>query len=241
MAVDRPASVHPAARMRNLIGGGTAGNSLLTAQTGAILIALLLMLGVTIIRIGQLLSVHMFIGMLLIPVVLLKIGSTGYRFTRYYTFAPSYRKAGPPAPLLRIIAPMVMLSTVAVFATGVILMVQGPSGRGTLSELHKLTFIVWIIFTAVHVVGHLGEIPGALSRRQEGTLSGLARELERAVPGMRRAVLAESLPRCEAHGTGRVGRLLSLAGVLVAGLVLALISIAWFSPWLHHFGTFIER
>ena len=47
--------------------------------------------GVTIVLIGDLLSAHMFIGMALIPPVLLKLGSTGYRFARYYSGARIYR------------------------------------------------------------------------------------------------------------------------------------------------------
>ncbi len=215
----------------HLIAGGTGGNRLLTAQTGALLIVLLAVIGITILRIGQLLSVHMFIGMLLVPIVLLKMGSTGYRFARYYAFDRSYRRAGPPAPLLRGIAPMVVLSTIAVFLTGVVLLIEGPSARGTLSELHKVSFIVWVAFTAIHVIGHLGEIPGALSRRHADALSGLSTELE-LVPGMRRVAPIEESPAWDAYGTGRAGRLLSLGGALVAGLLLALISLTWFGPWL---------
>lgn len=237
MALDRTTTVSSGYERRNLTGGGTKGNRLLTAQTGAVLIVLLAVIGVTILRIGQLTSVHMFVGMMLIPIVLLKMGSTGYRFARYYTFDRSYRSVGPPAPLLRMIAPMVVLSTIAVFVTGVVLMIEGPTARGTLSELHKLSFIVWIAFTALHVIGHIGEIPGALSARRQGALSGLTSELE-SMPGMRRAVPVEESPEWDAHGTGRAGRLLALSGALVAGLLLALISIAWFGPWLHQF-TFI--
>lgn len=230
----RHATVSPRHRRRgsNLSGGGTEGNRLLTAQTGAVLIVLLATIGVTILRIGQLVSVHMFVGMMLIPIVALKMGSTGYRFARYYTSDPSYRRAGPPAPLLRIIAPMVVLSTIVVLVTGVILMIQGPSGRGTLSELHKLSFFVWIAFTALHVIGHIGEIPGAISRRCAGVLSGLTTEIE-SFPGMRRSVPVEESPEWNAHGTGQAGRVLSLAGALVAGVVLALISLTWFGPWTH--------
>jgi hypothetical protein len=237
MALDRTATVSSTSERRNLTGGGTGGNRLLTAQTGAILIVLLAVIGVTILRMGQLTSVHMFVGMMLIPIVLLKMGSTGYRFARYYTFDRGYRSAGPPAPLLRMIAPMVVLSTIAVFVTGVVLMIEGPTARGTLSELHKLSFIVWVAFTALHVIGHIGEIPGALSARHERALSGLTSEFE-SMPGMRRTVPVEESPEWDAHGTGRTGRLLALSGALVAGLVLALISITWFGPWLHQF-TFI--
>lgn len=211
---------------------GTEGNRVLTAQTGAILIVLLAVIGVTILRMGPLVSVHMFVGMMLIPIVALKMSSTGYRFARYYTFNPAYRRAGPPAPLLRAIAPMVVLSTVAVLITGVILMIEGPTARGTLSELHKVSFIAWIAFMALHVIGHIGEIPGAISRRYGRVLSGLTTEIE-SFPGMRRVVPVEESPEWDAHGTGQIGRLLCLAAAMVAGVVLALISLTWFGPWLH--------
>ena len=40
--------------------------------------------GVTILRLGRLLTLHFFIGMLLVGPVALKAGSTIYRFVRYY-------------------------------------------------------------------------------------------------------------------------------------------------------------
>ena len=76
--------------------GGTEGNEILTSATAAVLTVLLLAEGITILRMGGLVSVHMFIGLVLIPPVLLKLGSTGYRFVRYYTGARAYREKGPP-------------------------------------------------------------------------------------------------------------------------------------------------
>ena len=101
--------------------GGTAGNRRLTGSTAAVLLALLAAEGVTILAIRPLLSVHVVIGMLLIPPILLKLGSTGYRFVRYYTGSRPYRIEGPPHPALRLLAPAVVLSTIALFATGVAL------------------------------------------------------------------------------------------------------------------------
>ena len=60
-----------------------------------------------------------------------------------------------------------MLSTVAVLATGVWLLLAGPDMRDTVLPLHKASFIVWIAVTGVHVLGHLLELPGAL-RRETG-------------------------------------------------------------------------
>jgi hypothetical protein len=65
---------------------------------------LLAVIGLTILRIHSLLSVHLFVGMLLVPPVLLKLSSTGYRFVRYYTENARYRGKGAPELALRVIA-----------------------------------------------------------------------------------------------------------------------------------------
>ncbi|HLX32964.1 MAG TPA: hypothetical protein VKR79_09400 [Gaiellaceae bacterium] len=133
---------------------GIEWNERLTAVTGAVLIVLLAALGVTILSIGQLIWWHVLLGMLLIPPVLLKLASTGWRFVRYYSGTPEYVRRGPPQPLLRLLAPLVVVSTLVVFGTGVALLVVGPSG-GILVGLHKASFVVWFLATAVHVLAHL--------------------------------------------------------------------------------------
>jgi hypothetical protein len=209
-APPRPAPALRRARrtpLARLVAGGPAGNEQLTAATGGVLLLLLAALGVTIVRIGSLLSAHMFIGMLLIGPVGLKMASTGYRFVRYYTANPPYRQKGPPPAAMRLMAPMVVLSTVVVFASGVALLFAGPGSRGTLTPLHKASFIVWIVFTGLHVLGHLAELPAAL-RAGSGTRGSW-----------------------DDHGSGRGARALSLAGVLVGGLVLALVVESQFGAW----------
>jgi hypothetical protein len=142
-------------RWNALLGGGTDGNEQLTATVGLMLIGLLAVIGVTILRIGQLISVHLFIGLLLIGPVGLKLASTGYRFVRYYRHDRAYREKGPPQLPLRLIAPVVVLTTVAVFLSGVILMFEGPRNRDPSLLIHKVSFIMWVVFTALHVLGHL--------------------------------------------------------------------------------------
>ena len=56
----------------------------------------ILVIGVTILRIGQLISVHLFVGFLLVGPVSLKLASTGYRFVRYYSGERTYRRKRPP-------------------------------------------------------------------------------------------------------------------------------------------------
>ena len=127
---------------------------------------------------------HLFVGLLLLGPVALKLGSTGYRFTRYYTHDKAYRRAGPPVPVLRLIAPIVVLSTVGVFASGLVLLLAGPSSRGQWLLIHKASFIVWVAVTAVHVLGHLPGIARTSDRRPADPL-GVGREPTRVAADVR--------------------------------------------------------
>jgi hypothetical protein len=186
---------------------GVAGNARLTGGAAAMLLVLLAAEGATIPFIGPLLGPHVFIGMLLIPPVLLKLGSTGYRFLRYYTDNPAYRRKGPPALAMRLLAPGVVLTTVALFGTGVALLAIGP-GDGPVKFLHKASFIAWFGLMALHVLGHVLEVPR------------LAAPDWRASGG-REAVLA---------GAGM--RVMLLTASLAAGVALALATISLAGPWL---------
>ena len=74
-------------------------------MTGAVLLILLAVECYTILRIGRLLTLHVFLGMLLLGPVTLKAASVLYRFARYYTGNEPYRRKGPPEPLLRVLGP----------------------------------------------------------------------------------------------------------------------------------------
>jgi hypothetical protein len=188
-------------------GGGTDGNEQLTTVTGMLLIVLLAVLGVTIPDLRQLISVHLFVGLLLLGPVALKMASTGYRFARYYTGNREYRRKGPPELILRLIGPLVVLSTVGVFATGIALLVVGPNHRNPWLLLHKATFVVWLLFMGLHVLGHLPAVVRALGigRRGDEQLAGAA--------------------------SGAIGRWIAITGAVAAGLVLALLLIPDFSAW----------
>jgi hypothetical protein len=202
------------------MNGGTEGNQQLTAQLGVILLVLLAALGVTIPDLRLLIWEHLFLGFLLLGPVLAKLGSTGYRFVRYYTRDPAYRTKGPPELYLRAIGPIVVLSTFVVFISGVLLLIEGPGHRNPSLTIHKLGFIVWVVFMAVHVLGHLRELPHSLRA---------ARETRAAVPGLSAAAGSVSGPGRRAVGAG--GRSLTLAGSMVAGLIVALVLIPDFSSW----------
>jgi hypothetical protein len=201
--------------MGRLTAGGTDGNERLTTVTGVVLLVLLAVLGVTILRIRPLLDIHMFLGILLIGPVVLKLASTGYRFVRYYTFEPRYRRKGPPAMAMRLLAPLVVLSTLVVFATGVVLLLAGPGSRGTWLPVHKISFIVWVAATSLHVLGHLAGLPRVFRNRSPHS---------------------SLLASMENPHAGRDGRVMALGGALLAGTMLGILSISQFAPWLHtHF------
>lgn len=140
---------HPATVNHGNRLGGTEGNQILTSSVAGILTVLLIAEGITILEMGGLLSVHMFIGLVLVPPVILKLASTGYRFARYYGGTRAYREEGPPALPMRLLAPILVAMTIGVFATGIwLLALEHKSDQVLL--LHKVTFIIWGVVFAIH-------------------------------------------------------------------------------------------
>src|SRR5438132_6062073 len=92
---------------------GVIGNERLTALAGAVLLVLILVELVSSANLHALLPLHIFVGVLLAGPLVVKLGSTGYRFLRYYTRSPAYVRSGPPRLLLRVLAPLLVVTTVA--------------------------------------------------------------------------------------------------------------------------------
>lgn len=146
--------------------GGPEGNERLTALTGAALLILFAAEGVTLLQLTRLLYWHYFLGFLLVGPVCLKIASTVYRFTRYYTRRQPYVRKGPPHPLLRVLGPFIVLSTIAVLGTGVLLGIQREPHLYfgySLLFIHKLTFVGWAALMTVHVLAYLPRLPRLLA------------------------------------------------------------------------------
>ena len=107
--------------------GDVEGNRRLTTLTAIVLLVLLAVEGLTVLAgVRSTLSVHVFVGMLLVPPIALKLASVGYRFVRYYTRSVPYRKAGPPPWFLRALGPVVVISTLTLFGSGVAAHRAGP-------------------------------------------------------------------------------------------------------------------
>jgi hypothetical protein len=199
----------PIRAVKRLFGGGIDGNEQLTAMAGVLLIVLFAAVGVTIVRIGQLMWLHLFLGLLLLGPVLLKLASTVYRFSRYYLRAAIYVAKGPPAILLRAMGPALVLLTLVVFASGIVLLFDGPRRRATWLLIHKASFIAWLVLFGLHLIAHVPGLPRSL----------------RAVR------LGGDRSSAEAGHGGTAGRWLALAGMLVGGAVIAIVLIPHFSPW----------
>ena len=162
--------------------------------------------GLTILRVHELITWHVFVGMLIVPFVIVKTATTLYRFARYYAGNPEYVRKGAPRIGLRVLGPVVVAATLTLFATGIAALAAGPSTRW-LVELHKVIFIGWFGAMTVHVLGHIVETPALACadwRRHERS----------------------RLP-------GRSRRITVLVAAAVTGLVLATLSLVWIGAW-HH-------
>ena len=181
---------------------GVIANEQLTALTGGLLLVLLALMGITVLSVRRLLPEHFLLGLLLVPPVALKLASTGYRFASYYTGDSRYRSAGPPQLLMRLIAPIVVISTVAIFATGIELWLFGLRFGSIWVGAHKLSFWVWLPVTAVHVIGHLSRSSQAVAEEISASRS-------------RSSITRRSL----------------VVGSLIAGVVLAAASLTYATPF----------
>src|SRR5438270_8815339 len=185
---------------------GVVGKERLTALAGAVLLVLILVELVSALNLHALLPIHIFVGVLLAGPLVVKLGSTGYRFLRYYTRVPAYVRSGPPRLPLRVLAPLLLVTTLVVVGSGIGLVVAGPAQSSLLRTLHSLSVLIWLSLLAIHVVAYLWR-----------TLRWIADDW-RNHPGRSLA-------------PGRGFRLGATLGALLAGAVAALLLFPGATPW----------
>jgi hypothetical protein len=186
---------------------GPPGNERLTSATGLVLLVLLAVETLTTLALRTYLPVHIFLGLLLLPPVALKLASAGWRFGRYYTRNKAYRLEGAPRLPMRLLAPLLVVSTLSLFGSGVALIVVGHSG-GVLRSVHTLSFTAWGVLVIVHVVAYL-------KRTLRIGTSDWRRHAGPVVAGAR-------------------ARRAALGAALLAGLILALATYPTQQAWLSH-------
>ena len=144
--------------------GGPAGNASLTAWTGLALLVLFVAECVTLLALHQLISWHIVLGTVLVPLALLKTATTGWRILRYYTGNAAYVEAGPPPLLLRMLGPLVILTALAVLGSGLALIPLGTDYRpfATVAgfsidavTVHKACFVLWLVVVGAHTLVRL--------------------------------------------------------------------------------------
>jgi len=184
--------------------GGTVGNELLTLAVASVLTVLLLAEGVTLLDLGGLRTPHMLIGLALIPPLLVKLGSTSYRMVSYYAGARPYREKGPPALPLRVLAPFLVATTTAIFASGVAVLLVGHRSD-TLMLVHKASFIAWSALFAIHFLSY--------------------------APRMLRSLATDWRSARRREVPGAPGRLLLVAASVGAGAGLAIVLLGHVTAW----------
>jgi hypothetical protein len=190
---------------KKLLRGGSDGNRQLTAIVAALLILLLAVEGATLLDIRGLLTVHAYVGMILVPVVALKLANVGWKLLRYYLRGEEYVRLGPPHVFVRaVVAPVTVVSTVVLFATGVALLAVDRT-RGTLLDLHKAGFVVWFGATALHVLMRLRMLSAALRLRVPGAALRIGLASAAVVAGLSLATL--TLPAADHLQDGISGQI----------------------------------
>ncbi len=143
--------------------------------------------------------VHFFVGFLLLPLVALKLLSTGWRFALYYLGNVGYHRDGSPSTPARLLAPILVVSAFVLFVSGIEQWSFLNQFIGWWAQLHLLAAIVFVGALVAHLV-----LNGGTATREA------KRDL---VPAGR--------------APGQVSRRAVVAGGLGAGLGLALTSSGW--------------
>lgn len=184
------------------------GNERLTAIAGLTLIALSVVeLATIVLGLNRLLPVHVFVGLVLIPPIALKLASTGWRFTRYYAGNRAYRLQGAPQLAMRALAPLLVLTTVVLFGSGIAMGVLHGQQLEVARRLHGPASAIWLILVGVHVLVYL--------RR------ALVRGRDDVRPVSRRSV------------RGARGRTLVLAAAIATGIAVGVATLPVQHDWLH--------
>ena len=133
------------------------GNERLTAAVGVLLLAPVVVEVATILLgVHTFMSWHVFVGLALIPVVVLKLATTGWRFLRYYTGDRAYVAHGPPRTAMRLLAPLFVVATVVLFGSGVAMGFLHGHSLQIARRLHGPASVIWLLLLGVHVLVYLG-------------------------------------------------------------------------------------
>jgi hypothetical protein len=128
----------------------------LTAAVGVLLLVpIVVESGTILLGVHTFMSLHVFLGLALIPPVLLKLASTGWRFARYYSHSRPYVAHGPPHLAMRLLAPLLVAATVVLFGSGVCMGLLHGQGLQLARRHHGPASVAWLVLIGVHVLVYL--------------------------------------------------------------------------------------
>src|SRR5207248_4631675 len=165
---------------------------------------ILLEIATVLLGVHTFMSWHVFVGIALIPLVVLKLATTGLRFVRYYTRSRAYVAHGPPQIAMRLLAPLFVTATVVLFGSGVAMGLLHGHALQIARRLHGPASVVWLVLLGLHVLVYL----------------------RRAL----RSTAQDALPRKHEPVRGTTARAYALAIVVITGLVVGAATV----PAQHH-------
>lgn len=181
--------------MRMPARANPSGNERLTAAAGLLVIVpVLVEIATILLGVHTFMSVHVFVGVALIPPIVLKLASTGWRFARYYTRNRAYFEHSPPQIAMRLLAPLFVAATVVLFGSGVAMGLLRGNALEIARRLHGPASVIWLVLLGVHVLVYVA----------------------RAV----RSTAGEILPADRVRVRGTTARGWALAAAVVCGVVL---------------------
>jgi hypothetical protein len=129
------------------------GNERLTAMIGLLLVVLSVVeLATLVLGLQTYLHLHVFIGIVLLPPIALKLASTGWRFARYYTRNEAYRGKGAPQLAMRLLAPLLVASTVLLFGSGIAIGLVHGQALDLARRVHGPAAFAWTALLGAHVL-----------------------------------------------------------------------------------------
>lgn len=132
------------------------GNERLTAAVGLLLIVLsVIEIATLLLGLQTFLHVHVFVGLVLLPPIVVKLASTGWRFARYYTRNQAYRLKGAPQTVMRLLAPLLVLFTILLFGSGIAMAFTHGGWLHLARRVHGPAAVGWMLTLGVHVLVYL--------------------------------------------------------------------------------------
>jgi hypothetical protein len=184
------------------------GNERLTAATGLAIAGLAIAeIATLLLGLHSNLQAHVFIGLVLLPPIVVKLASTGWRFARYYSRNAEYREKGAPQLAMRLLAPLLVALTLLLFGSGVAMgLVHGEALR-VARRIHGPASVLWMIVLGVHVLAY-----GIRALRAFGD---------------------DVQPRRRREASGARWRTYLVVSTLVLGLAIGLATLPVQHDWLH--------